>query len=396
VLACLVNPNGLAGFALPLRYAFAHDSPFLRVGEWHAPWEPGGIRSGFYFPAIAVFLLSAVALWRMGALRADRRRTITGLALGLLTLAMSLRSRRFIPLFGIAQSLALAPALAEGLRRLRGRLERRFPRLGRPGAWRMTPAAAGLLCGCLWLAPFPLSGRAFLALTSEDNFPVEALNVVEVNHIEGKVFAYYQWGGYVDLRTNGALQVFIDGRADTVFDEKTYRDYTRVLGKSRGWEQIVADSGADYFLWPTHQREQAEVLRRSGAWRKLYADHVAILLERADRPAHPPLRPTPESPWRELTLGWNDSSAKRYREAEDHFARALQQKPDLRAACDWLANAIARNGRLDEANATVDRCERIFPDPERYREIRERFRSRAHSDDREDEAAQDTRPEARD
>jgi hypothetical protein len=215
---------------------------------------------------------------------------------------MSLKSRRFIPLFGIAQSLVLAPALAALTSHVGRFAARRFPRLQRPFPWRWVLPAVALGLGAWWLVPYPLSSRAFLYLTSQDSFPVEALNVAEANKLGGKVFAFYEWGGYVDLRTSGALQVFIDGRADTVFSDQTYRRYTRVLNLAPGWEKIIEDSGADYVLWPKGHHQQIEILRDSGKWRTLYADHVAALLMKANQSRPEPWLPSPDSAWRELAL----------------------------------------------------------------------------------------------
>ena len=377
--ACLANPSGPDAFAFPLHYAIHPGSPYLRVAEWRPPWEAGGIRSALYFPAVGLFALAVAATFLGGLHRKHPRLTITGLALSLLTLAMSLKSRRFISLFGMAQSLVLAPALSALTARLGQRLIDHFPWLQRSPRWRLVPALAALGLGVTWLYPYPLSSRAFLYLTSQDNFPVEALNVAEANHLTGKVFSFYEWGGYVDLRTNGTLQVFIDGRADTVFSDQTYRRYTQVLGLSPGWEKIIENSGADYVLWPKHFRRHIEALRDSGQWRTLYADHVASLLIHADLPKPQPLLPSPDSAWRELALGWRAAGAKALPEAEQHFQRALDLMPNLRSACEWLANVQARSERLAEAEATLDRCQKSFPDPARRRELLTVFRSRAEA-----------------
>jgi hypothetical protein len=234
-----------------------------------------------------------------------------------------------------------------------------------------------LVLGAVWLRPYPLSSRAFLYLTSQDSFPIEALNVAEVNQLRGKVFAYYEWGGYVDLRTDGRLQVFIDGRADTVFDDPTYRRYTRVLGMAPGWENIVEQSGAEYFLWPKQQRKQIDLLRDTGNWRVFYADHIAALLIRKDLASPEPLLPSPESPWRELTLGWRASASKDWTAATTHFQRALESMPNLRMACEWLANAQAHGASMAVAEATLDRCQRLFPDRARRKELLDQFQKRA-------------------
>ena len=379
LVACLASPAGPDAYVFPLHYALNPGSPYLRVGEWRPPWEASSIPSALYFPAVGVFVAASVATFVMGIQRRHPRLTYTSLGLTLLTLAMSLKSRRFIPLFGITQSLLLAPVLGALVSRLGQVLASRLPRLQRSLPWRLAPPllAAGL--GAWWLAPYPLSSGAFLYLTSQDNFPVEALNVAETNQISGKVFSYYEWGGYVDLRTNGRLRIYIDGRADTVFDDQIYLRYTRVLGLAKGWEDIVDASGADYFLWPRRKGKQIEGLRETGQWHVLYSDHVAALLVRDGVATPNPLLPSPDSAWRQLALGWRAAGAKNLPEAEKHFAASLDLMPNLRMACEWLANVQARSERLSDAEATLDRCQKMFPDPARRKLLLDTFRKRAEA-----------------
>jgi tetratricopeptide (TPR) repeat protein len=377
LLACFVNGNGSEAILWPIRFAQDSQSPFLNIAEWLPPYEPGGIRSSLYYPSIATFVLSLLIVLGSGAYRRQPRLTLSSLAIGLVTLVLSIRSRRFIPLFGIAQSLLLAPALVVVGSWLRSRIVRRLPWLHRPRIWPIALPVAAVLFGAFRLAPFPLSRNAFFYLTALDSFPVEAMNLIEANHLEGKVFDLYNWGGYIDWRTDGRLQVFIDGRAGTAFDEKTYRQYLHVLGMYEGWEEVVWASGADFVLWPQRSPKQIEKLRKSGRWLPLYSDHVASLLVRAGRPSPQPLLPTPDSPWRDLTLGWSAMHAREYATAEGHFQRALQRMPNLRPACEWLANVQSETGRLTQAKATLDRCQRIFPDAERRQQLLDIFHKRA-------------------
>jgi hypothetical protein len=377
LLACFVNANGSDALVWPIRFAEDSHSPFLRVAEWLPPYEPGGIRSSLYYPSIAAFVVSAAVVLGLGTYRRQPRLTISALVIGLVTLVMSLKSRRFIPLFGISQSLLLAPALAAGLSWLQLHITRSLPRLDRSRAWLLAPPVVAVIWGGLRLLPYPLSSSAFLYLTSLDSFPVEAMNLVEANHIEGKVFTYYNWGGYVELRTEGRLQVFIDGRAGTVFDAKTYRQYQRVASLHNGWEDVVWDSGADFVLWPRRDPKQIEQLLKSERWHPLYSDHVATLLVREDHPPPRPLLPTPDSPWRDLTLGWSATHVHEYAEAEVHFQRALNRMPNLRPACEWLANAQSQSARLAEAEVTLDRCQRMFPDRGRRKQLLDLFKTRS-------------------
>lgn len=375
LVACLANPSGPDAFVFPLHYALNSNSPYLRVGEWRPPWEAGGIRSALFFPSIGVFALSGAASFALRLHRSRPRLTYTALALGLFTLAMALKSRRFIPLFGMTQGLVLAPVLAALGARLGRFLKERVASAQPILAFVLPALAIGL--GVWRLAPYPLSSSAFPYLTSLDSFPVEAMNVADANQLAGKVFAYYQWGGYLHLRSDGRLKVFIDGRADTVFDDQIYRQYTKVLNMAPGWQDIVDNSGAEYFLWPRQQRKLLEMLRDSGTWRTMYADQVAALLVRTDLPEPKTLLPSPDSPWREMTLGWKSSGAKDLSAAEQHFRRALEQMSNYHMACEWLANVQARSNRMAEAEVTLERCQKSFPDRARHEEMLRFLRTRA-------------------
>ena len=55
--------------------------------------------------------------------------------------------------------------------------------------------------------------------------------------------------------------------------------------------------------------------------------------------------------------------------------------PNLRMACEWLANTRAKLDRLAEAEATLDRCQKLFPDPARRKELVTHFRNRESEGD---------------
>jgi len=76
-------------------------------------------------------------------------------------------------------------------------------------------------------------------------------------------------------------------------------------------------------------------------------------------------------------LGWAAFRTRDYAAVEGHFQRALQRMPNLRPACEWLADTQSLLGRLAEAEATVERCHRMFPDSERRKQLLDLFRARA-------------------
>lgn len=358
VLACLFNPNGIRAFTYPLRYAFDSSSPFAQaIGEWWSPLVSGGIEAPLYPYTVGVFLAASVFLLVRRA-RCSQKSTWPALALGLLTLAMSLTSRRFITLFAISQTLVVAPALAAVIP---ARVQR-IPAVA--------PALVALL-GVIWLLPYPLSPYAFHYLTVEDRFPIETCNFIEANGLSGNVFSYYNWGGYLHLRTDGRMKVYIDGRADTVYDNETMLRYADVQGFKPGWEEIIESSGAQYILWPRdEQGKPLAQLVTSGRWRVLFDDFASVLLVHGDQQTSGALKPTADSAYRRLTEGIKNLEQQRFDEAERDFRGALALMPHLSLACHSLAQVQALQGKKQEALQSLEQCQRIFPDRDRANSIR--------------------------
>ena len=354
LLACalvsLVNPDGYLVFVQPIEYAFT-DSPYRSLGEWLSPLVAGGIRAPLFLPALAVAAMAAAA--QVGLALAGRRPLPwEALALCILTVAMALTSRRFIPLFGLALALLVAPLLADVLRR--------------PLLRRLTPllAVATLAVALLRLAPLPLAaGPAYHYLTAEYAYPEDLVDVVDANGIAGKTFAYYNWGGYLHWRTDGALRVFIDGRANTVYDDATYLAYLRVARARPGWIAAVEESGAEFFLWPLETAGGPRLLAElaaTGRWQLVYAGFRGAIMARRGVPLPEPLSITPgyahDLSRARAALRRGDLSG-----AETLARRALAAVPWHQAACSTLARALRGQGRGDAAVAVTADCRRYFP-----------------------------------
>jgi acyl-ACP--UDP-N-acetylglucosamine O-acyltransferase len=270
-LATIANPHGPRIVAWPLAYALDWTSVWRHTAEWRSPLLPGPLVSPLFPWCIAALLVSILAL----TLRRERPRLaelpLAGLALALVTLAMALASRRIIPLFAVAS----APIIAEALALVR------VPATG-PGGKLLTiglPVAL-LAVAAARLAPQPLAAApAFAALTETRFFPSAAVTALEAHATHGRVFNLYNWGGYLHWRGGGRFPVFVDGRADAVYDQETLRLYLQVVEGVPGWEGIVDRSGARFVLWPAAQ-PQARALLATGRWRVLHHDRLAVLLER--------------------------------------------------------------------------------------------------------------------
>jgi hypothetical protein len=365
-LAAMVNPYGWRAFTYPFRLAFAGRSATRTLlSEWLPPFQPGGLQAPLYPWAIGLFAVAALIML-VGNLPRQRRRNLTALGLGLLTLAMSLQSRRFVAFFGLAQTLVvaqawlvIAPKLASRSTPARRTTARRQPLL-RLAIPLVLLAVAG------WkLAPYPLGPNAFDPLSWASRMPVDSVNFIEANGLQGNVFVYYLWGGYIHWRTAGRLRTHFDPRSETVFADDTMREHEHVVNLAWDAASIVDRSGAQMVLWPMSSpafRGLVQQLESSGRWRPVYRDGVSVLLVRSDVTLPAQLRPTPDSGYHWWALGRQELDQQRLAEAEVDLEHALAVNPRLWPACQDLAVAQAVQGDREATLQTVDRCLAIFPD----------------------------------
>lgn len=351
VFAAMLNPSGFKVFLYPLAYAFDAASPFRQIGEWLTPFKPGGISSPLFFYLIWLPLLAPVYL--VPAVRRALDVPWEGMALTAITLAMAVTSRRFIPLYGISLAVMFAPLLALCLQKLR--LEKYSLGLG----------VVALLYGLFRLQPYPIqSGPAFHYLTAEYSFPVELLNFIEANDIGGNVFSLWNWGGYIHWRTDGGLKVYVDGRADTIYDAETYRRYVTVLGSQPGWLVLVEQSEADYILWPHWRGKGREKLRElvaTGRWRPIYSDSAGWLLARKAMIPEREFAPSASGPWRDLAMARNAESAGNSEHAIFYAQKVREVMPWHKDACNLLIGSYRSKGQPAEADEVHTDCRSYFP-----------------------------------
>jgi hypothetical protein len=363
--ACLVNPFGPAALLYPFELALAGGSASRRhIVEWASPFTPGGIQAPLYPWAIAAAAIGAVLLARRLRRQPERHPEWTVLAFAAATLAMSLQSRRFIVFFALATAYLVAPVLAGFAARAKPRLRLRLS---------AAAAVVVLVATGVRLAPYPWSPRAFPALTQLHLMPVAAVDFIEANGIEGKVFSYFLWGGYLHHRTAGGLKVFLDPRSETVFSDETQRLYYRVHFAAPGWASIVGRSGAELVLWPAYTDAFSAQLRQlvaSGEWRVVHRGARAYLLARRGFALPADLR-LPETAHQKLAEGRHAVLAGRLPAGEALLRQALEMDPTLEPACEDLVLVEAALGKREELLATARRCQRIFPDRARWQAHRQ-------------------------
>jgi hypothetical protein len=363
VPAMLANPWGWRIFEYPLAYLpIVSDTSYRELIEWKPP--------GFGLPVLGVggpvawlgtfqgrfWLLASAAL--AGAVRSARREPYP-VALAAVAFAMALNSRRFIPLFAVCS----APLVAIGLVALAGVLRQRFAPLAHP---RVAHAAAALaVVALLWLWKDVRFQPDLLGQwTQRDVYPEAAVRYLRELGPPARLLNHYNWGGYVMLHLP-ETRIWIDGRANTLYDERIFEDYRAFLSGDGSVRGRLASYPADAALIPSGSFEKA-LRSLPSPWRPVYRDSVAVIL----LPPGSPLlgRPLPDAntvvggmPQYDRVQVQLLAAQGRYESAEQLAQRGLARDPLLIGLWTELALVQARQGAIDDVEATLAAARRIAP-----------------------------------
>jgi len=239
---------------------------------------------------------------------------------------MAATSRRFIPLFAVTAA-PLAGLFVQAL----GTWLRPGPRV------RLAVAVSALLAAVFLVNGVRLAPRTLDRWTRADTYPEAALRVLNALGPPKRVLNDYVWGGFILLNAPAA-QVFIDQRANTVYDEAIVRDYRFFTTGRSGLHQRLAGYGADAALVRTRSPLAAGLRRDPGGWVPVYADALATILV------------PPDSPLRERTAHAGD-----HPDALLGRAERAERRGDLAGAAALLEEAIALDPLLLRSYAQLAR-----------------------------------------
>ena len=270
--ATLINPYGI-GLHMHSLGHLGNAEMMTATMEFRSPDFHSSV--GLVFLGILLVVLAALGV------RRSRLHAPT-LLIFLATVALSLRSWRYISLFGLVALPLIAIALKDDWERwiprmLRdpGRALADGDRLARRGVVAVTSAAvlAGLSVSSGEGRPRQYIADAF----NTNKFPVEAVKFARANRVSGRLYNEYVWGGYLTLAWPEE-RVFIDGLAD-FYGNRIFNDYRHVAGLKPGWRDVLDRWKVDLVLVPADSGVAAELVRES-SWHELYRDDVAALLQR--------------------------------------------------------------------------------------------------------------------
>ena len=346
--AALVNPWGWRIVEYPLAY-LEGSSLFRSISEWLPPpfgLDPATFQGRFWWlvPLSALGLPRAVATARPLVL------------LWGVTLAMATTSRRFIPLFAVVAAPLVALAIGWLLDRARsGRM------WDAPAARLVASAIALAVVIALWhdvrLAPRLLERSTLSALA-----PRAALSYLGVLGAPRRPFHEFNWGGFILLHAPG-IPVFIDGRANTLYDAALARDYLQLDSAGDGFEEVLARWRIDAAIVPAYHPLVRALRRGAAPWRLVYRDAIAAILLAPDSPLLRDPLPEPDATTPEaLTFEAQRHLRQDHPEpARAAAARAVERDPLFFLAYRELALAYAGAGDEQGMRRALEQGREAYP-----------------------------------
>jgi len=277
---------------------FQFERPLWNIGQFlhlQRPWHPIyernlGFRYNNLFYVLYILNIVSIILWlglpyikeALGRIRDGEnqkqpaetyqlpRIDLALVTIAALTIYMAIRSRRFIPIAGIAACPVVAMFIDQLVRTVSASrnfyANKHLAVSPMPRSLQLFFTGAGVLAvlffGIWWgnkfkvvyLDPWPSDPKlssVFMRMTASDAKPFYALKFIKDNKLKGKTFNYWTEGGFIawgqepDPETGKTpLQLFMDGRAQAAYNRSTFDIWTNIMSGglpgSRGYEIMQA------------------------------------------------------------------------------------------------------------------------------------------------------------
>jgi hypothetical protein len=255
IIALLANPYGYKLMWYPFDLLSRQRANIENVIEWksvnfHDGWGKLAL--------LTIFALLAAALL------SRKRWKLSDIALIVFALWVSLTHVRFLIFFAIILPPILAPHV-----QLFGPHDEKKDK-----PW-LNVAMAAVIAGIiLWIYP----SATQLAHNIDTQFPRDALRFMQKKQISGRLFNYYDFGGYIEWNVP-AMKTFADGRTDIFVYNGVFEDNLKIVGVERPLE-LLDKYRIDIVLFPV-DTPLCYVLEHSAKWRIIYEDKVVKLYAKA-------------------------------------------------------------------------------------------------------------------
>ena len=274
----LINPYGLNYWRYLVDAVTMHRPG---VNEWASP--------PFTFAYAQFWLMVAVTIFALtrAAIRRDLSMPVV-LTLAV-TLLLSVRSARHMPLFAICACSFLPPLWPRANAERPAVLDRHS----------RSPLMDFAIVGCLVAAiVFQIYGLTVLdgpaefrypdQATGVENlvtYPVEAVHYAEQHQLWGNMAVPFNWGEYAIWHLYPECRVSMDGRYETAYPQQTVEMVENFFLAAPDWQRLLDDYATNLVLAPPGAPVNRELAKLSD-WKILFSDHAAVLWGRVN-PATP-------------------------------------------------------------------------------------------------------------
>ena len=273
VAASLINPNGWSVYTGLINF---HDSNLMiKVTEYTSTWEAFAKGDQFYAILWLLVILYFVAV-------AVLRQVFWPEFLIAIFLAyFSIKYTRNAPFF----ALAILPIIARSWQEI-------LQKWVRSGLQSLSFISATVaIFAILWLTYIDW-GNWQPGIKMRAIYPEAAINFLQENGFQGRMFNSYEYGGYLLWRLAPESKVFIDGRG---IDPKVFADYEKITNArvsnangQKGYESILDSYKIDYVIQPIYDglgntQPLMKALLPKADWKPIYLDKNVYILARPVR-----------------------------------------------------------------------------------------------------------------
>jgi len=162
------------------------------------------------------------------------------------------------------------------------------PKTLRPGGtpfWKAVPAAvlatALAAFGGTTLA-FSFSQLEYGVGMTEHKFSFKAAEFLRKNPIQGKMFNFFDIGGFLDWQLYPQALTFIDGRT---YNQEVFMEHQTVTGAMHGWEKVLEKYGINYIVLKSMDSSGmilpiVPVLANNPDWALVFSDGLFVVFVR--------------------------------------------------------------------------------------------------------------------
>lgn len=269
-LACVV-----ATFFNPYTYEIYYASWLTlgsEIGKYHIiEWQPAGLTTHPHIYFYALLALSVPLFLRVRLPLADR-------LLLIFWVVMALNSARY----NVVLALFITPFLALFISALTAEYKKFAVKehaiiadLNRQSVVQSMGVAI-FLVAVLLLTPTTRNIMWKKELYDPEKYPVQEIAYLMEHVKDARVLNHYNYGGYLIYQSKGAIQPFVDGRADTVYSKDFLKDYVDIEAFNYGWQELVDKYKLKYALLPNDHRN-IEWISKSASWEKVFEGPVASI-----------------------------------------------------------------------------------------------------------------------